>query len=193
MGRNEDGGDREEVTGEVAFVVVVFMSTVNHEFRASLCEDELQELASNARKSVAVGNFRDHALEDAFQKGLQTFTVEVDAASDVPDDDGVSRVRFLEVVNLALEEVATLFGAADAGVDVRAFVTSGVLSEQILDPVNVVSPFASGESEVIEASGGRPGTERSRGDSILVFEIHCRFEWNFGKTCFGWEAKYTEM
>ena len=188
MGRNEDGGDREEVTGEVAFVVV-FMSTVNHEFRASLCEDELQELASNARKSVAVGNFRDHALEDAFQKGLQTFTVEVDAASDVPDD-GVSRVRFLEVVNLALE-VATLF--ADAGVDVRAFVTSGVLSEQILDPVNVVSPFASGESEVIEASGGRPGTERSRGDSILVFEIHCRFEWNFGKTCFGWEAKYTEM
>lgn len=73
MRGDKEGGDSKEVVSEVVLAVCIsIIRTVNHEFRASLCEDELQEVASNSSKPVAVhdGNLRDHPREDVLQKGL---------------------------------------------------------------------------------------------------------------------------
>lgn len=102
MGCDKDCSDCEQVVGEV--VMVSFITTENHEFRASLVEDKLQQVGTNSRKPVSMHdhNFRDHSGEDAFQKGLQPPSLEVDPGGDVFKED-VFRGRFLQVFNLALK------------------------------------------------------------------------------------------
>ena len=130
MGSNEDCGNGKEVGSEVMFVL--FMVALNHEFSASLLEDELKEVASNSCKPVSVGNhnLRDHPIEHLFQNGFQTFSLEVDSGGDIADDD-VGRVRFFEIFNLA-SEIASLLGGTNAGVDVCVFAcnSGGEVSEQ---------------------------------------------------------------
>ena len=99
-------------------------------------------------------NLVDHSIEDVFQKGLQTFASKVDAGGDV-FDEGVSRVRFLEVLDLA-GKVALLLAATDAGVDVRGPSSGWSLSENGLDAINVVHSLIPGHPDVLEVSGGHP-------------------------------------
>lgn len=167
MQRDEQCGDREQVVGEVVLVVAIVALTVNHEFNASFLKDEFQELASNSRESVSVhnGNFRDHSSEHVFQKGLQAFSMKIDPGTDIVDDFK-SRVRFLEFLDLTFE-ISSLLDAADSCVNVRLFI-GGLLTEHREHSVDVVHPFSSGQSDVIEASGGRPCTQGSGRNAILV-------------------------
>jgi hypothetical protein len=59
MTRDKEGGDSEEVIGEITLVRGAFISTVNHDPRASFREDEVQEVEAKSRKPVAV---HDHNL-----------------------------------------------------------------------------------------------------------------------------------
>ena len=95
---------------------------MNHDPSASFCEDEVQELESESSKPVAVQdhNLRDQTSECSFQKGTQAGPFEVDPGCDVLDEH-VSRVRFFEIGDLAVE-VGSLLGAADPRVDVGALV-----------------------------------------------------------------------
>ncbi len=168
IGRDEDSGDGKQVPGKIMFIVpLVCISTVNHDPSASFREDVLQDVVSNARKSVAVHdhNFGDQASEYMFQKGTKPFPLEVDPRRDVADDR-VVRVRLLEVMDLAFE-ISLLFGAADSGVDVRALVRTGVLSNERIDTIEAVHSLSAREPDVLEASGLGPGSKGAGGYAIL--------------------------
>ena len=178
MTRDKESGDGEEVVGEVALVSGTFIATVNHDPSASFREDEVQEVEAETRKPVAVHdhNLRDQAGECSFQKGAQTRPLEVDAGGDVLDE-GVSRVRFLEVDDLAVE-VGALLGAADPCVDVSAFAgVTGlvVVSEELRDASDAVEPLAARGTEVGESSGGRPAAKGGGGETILCAKVGSRF------------------
>lgn len=93
------------------------LTTVNHEFCASLCKDEFQEVPAEATQSVFVHdhNLFDHSLEDLVQKGLQTFAFEVESAGDVCDGF-VSWVGGLEILDLSVK-ITSLVGRGDSGID----------------------------------------------------------------------------
>ena len=59
MAGNEEGGDCEQVVGEVALSFCSLIATVNHEPSASFFEEELQEVIAESCKPVAV---HDHNL-----------------------------------------------------------------------------------------------------------------------------------
>jgi hypothetical protein len=65
-------------------------------------------------------NLGDQTFECSFQKGAQAGPFEVDPRCDVLDEH-VSRVRFFEIGDLAVE-VGSLLGAADPRVDESALV-----------------------------------------------------------------------
>jgi len=81
MTRHKYCGDGKEVVSKLPGVICLFIFTVNHELRASLFEDKLQELDSISTQAVFVHdhNFSHHSLEDSFQKGEQTFALKVEA------------------------------------------------------------------------------------------------------------------
>jgi hypothetical protein len=64
--RDKDCSDCEQVVGEV--VMVSFITTENHEFRASLVEDKLQQVGTNSRKPVSMHdhNFRRGRVPKGF-------------------------------------------------------------------------------------------------------------------------------
>jgi hypothetical protein len=85
MTRHKDGGDGEQIVRQFSGVICLFILTVNHELRASLLEDKLQEFDSVSTQPVLVHNHNllDHSSEHAFQKGEKTFALEVETGSDV--------------------------------------------------------------------------------------------------------------
>lgn len=146
---------------------------MNHDPRASFCEDEVQEVEAKSRKPVAVHdhNLRDHAGECLFQKGAQAGPLEVDAGCDILDAS-VSRVRFLEVGGLSVK-VGTLLGAADPGVDVGTLarvVGSVVVSKEFCDAVDTIEALAARGAKVRESSGGRPAAKGGGREAILGAE-----------------------
>lgn len=140
MGRDKVGGDSEEIFGEIVRPVIIL--TVNHELCASFCEDKLQEVDANSCKSVAVHdhNLCDQSCEYAFQKGLQAMAIEVDSGADVLEEL-VSRVRFLEVLDLAFE-VSALLVTADPCVYIGTL-PGRLLSEETQDTIDAIHSLAS--------------------------------------------------
>jgi hypothetical protein len=107
MSRHKDRCNGEQVVSE--FLSTIFFTddvpfTVNHEFRANLFEDGLQQVAPEATESVFVQdhNLFDQPIDDAFQNGRKTFPFEVEAATDVCDKL-VCGVRFLQLLALSCE------------------------------------------------------------------------------------------
>jgi hypothetical protein len=139
----------------------VFASTVYHELDSFLPEEELQEVKGEARKPVAVHdhNLRDAAPVDAVQKGTQAGPLEVDPGGDV-GEEAVSRVRLLELVDLALE-VTPLLGGGDAGVDdATGFGDRGVFDAEPGAHVgDVVEAFPARRPQIRDESMVCPGSK----------------------------------
>lgn len=110
-------------------------------------EDGLEQVKGETTESVSVGNHNlvDSSLEDAFQKGLQSSALEVEARPDVAED-AVEGVAPLEVLDLPLE-VFLLVRGADAGVDdffLLGALIVAVVAEELEDVVSEVQALASG-------------------------------------------------
>jgi hypothetical protein len=111
--------DSQEVVGKLGRGIVVLLLTLteNQEGAVILRQEPVKEVESKAREAVTVGNHnvRDAPCENAFQKGLQSWALEVDTRGNVGEK--IPRwVCFLELGFLALE-VGLLVRRGDAGVE----------------------------------------------------------------------------
>jgi hypothetical protein len=168
--RDEECGDAEKVVGELGVVIGARLVTENHEFDVSLRKDPLDELDTEATKSVAVEHhdLADFAAVNAFQKGLQPAAFPVEARADVLDDlarfwgDGVA-----ESVDLALE-VGTLLGAADASIENFRFRRmTRVLAEEVVEVGGGVEALAMlMRLDRTNFTFKRPSPEGTAGDCI---------------------------
>ena len=77
---NEEVDDCQEIFGEFLFGTC-FLTVVNHESHFKAPAKEVEEIESKPAEPVFVGNHKllDTAVDDKFQKGLQTLSVEVEA------------------------------------------------------------------------------------------------------------------
>lgn len=174
---DEHTDDCQQVIGEVAGRIVFGLVSLakNHEPRASLAKEPLQELDGEARESVTVGNhnFCDIARVDAVQKGNKSSSLPVDPAGNV-GEELCARVRFLELLDLTLE-VGALVLTTDSGVEQGSVgglggeggIGSSTAGKESVNVVAGVAMKAPGGDNGTYASGGAPALERVPRDCIL--------------------------
>ncbi|MEN9423596.1 MAG: hypothetical protein RL122_979 [Pseudomonadota bacterium] len=83
--------------------------TENHEFSTIELDNLSDNIVTESRQSVAVGNHQYEliAAHCAFQNGFKTFALEVESTADVFDNFGL-RVVFLHEADLSFEVVLLL-------------------------------------------------------------------------------------
>lgn len=176
-------GDREEVVGKfllissrsalLSFFFAHFALKVNHEPHASLLKEVFDEIEAKSRKPVSVGNhnFFEIAAERGVQNGTQAGALVVESGADV-GDDFVVRIRGSEISKLPFE-ISTLTRRGDPPVDdLPLFLGFDdlVLSEALVEVLDVVEAASSGCADAVETSRVGPLAQRILRDAILSLD-----------------------
>ena len=191
MPRHKDGGNCEEVIGELSSIIRGTVSrTVNHEFCPSALKDGLHEVDAETTQSVTVHdhNFFDQVAEHGVQKGNKAFPFKVDAAANVGDDFVIGE-GFLKVF-LLTSEVLALMRRRHADVDDSTFGLRGRLSTLVSEEFSQMSEvvqtlaFSSLKPDMSKRAVVRPHAESLLVDVVYVLDHparhECRFMVTFG-------------
>ncbi len=117
----KDRDDRHEVFCD-ASSWVRFLLMENHESSAKFSHEPFEELDTEAREAVSIGdhNRSDSSLQDKLQKGTQSGPLEIEAGADVAEDAdgsvGEALRALLDKESLLIESVRDLLAGGHAGV-----------------------------------------------------------------------------
>ena len=147
------------------------LRTVNHDLGAELFKEEQHEVEAESTQAVFVHdhNLFDHAADDSVQKGLKTFALEVEPASDV-GYEGVMREGGAQVSLLSFE-IGALLRRGDPGVNDALILSRNCslgffVADPVFDALQVVesSTVSSPGSYALNGSGICPVSQGRRSD-----------------------------
>lgn len=152
----------------------VFFRIENHDSPTGFPDKGFDESKGDTTQSVSVGNHKssDASLQALVQNGLQTFSIPVEAGTDI-FEDGVFWEFLLEKFDLSLEVVALLVCGHSCIDDVFFSILLLVLSanEDVSDLVGIVEESASRGLFLADESGIGPMGECEGFDPTDVFDI----------------------